>query len=115
MRFIKAGGVTRNMPKIDIQLVGEQEAPEVGTIYTITDVDEFKSAVQSFKGYRVTMKDAKGNEVVEALWKQDVAGPNSKIGAYVGLLGDNTDTWVGKKIKYTSWMKGNRNIEVVKA
>lgn len=102
------------MPKIDTQMVGEQEAPEIGVLYTITDVDEFKSAVQGYKGYRITMKDAKGNEVVEALWKQEVAGPNSKIGAYITALGDNTDAWKGKKVKYTTWTKGNRNIEVVK-
>jgi len=103
------------MPKIDTQLVGEQESPDIGVVYTITDVDEFKSAVQSFKGYRVTMKDATGNEVVEALWKQEVAGPNSKIGAYITALGNDTDKWIGKKVKYINWVKGNRNIEVVKA
>ena len=100
------------MPKIDTQMVDEMEAPTVDVLYIITDVEEFKSQVQGYRGFRVTMNDKNANEVVEALWKQDVAGPNSKIGAYIVALGSDTDDWKGKTIKYTSWVKGNRKIEV---
>lgn len=101
------------MPEILGKQIDEVEAPSLGVSYTITDIEEFRSTIRSFEGYRVTLQDTPNHQVVETLWKQEVYGPNSKIGAYVAALGKNTDTWKGKKIRYTQWVKGARRIEVL--
>ena len=101
------------MPEIKGEAIAEVEAPTVGVIYDVIDVEEFTSAVRTFKGYRVTLQDKPDHEVVATLWKQEVYGPNSKIGAFVEALGKNTDDWKGKRIRFDSWVKGNRVIRVL--
>jgi hypothetical protein len=60
------------------------------------------------------MKDeADGKEVVAALWMREVAGKQSKLGAFITELGDNTDAWTGKKIMIKSWRPNIRKIEVL--
>jgi len=101
------------MPEIKGEAVADVPTPIVGKEYTIMDAEQFRSQVHSYEGYRVTLKDDEGNEVVETLWSQDVYGPNSKIGAYVAALGKNTDDWKGKRIRYNNWAEGARRVEVL--
>ena len=100
------------MVKLDVQTTDEIPSAEEGKTYKITGAEEFSSQVRSFKGLRVTLKDAKDNEYVEALWLRSPVGPKSKLGAFIAILGKETKNWVGKSITFISWKQGNRLIEL---
>lgn len=102
----------KDIPKLDVQTTDEIPAAEEGKVYDIVSADEFSSAVRSFKGLRVTLKDLKGNEAVEALWLRSPVGPKSKLGSFVVVLGKDTKNWIGKRIRIISWKQGSRQIEL---
>lgn len=98
--------------------------PEEGKTYTITGVEEVKTAVQGYSGIRVTMKSTNPKDKADyatMLWLREVAGANSKLGAFMAAfkeaLGEdaayNTDSWVGKTIRFVSWQPRKRQIVVV--
>jgi hypothetical protein len=102
------------MPKIKVEIAESLPEPVEGHIYVIGEAELFTSAVRGYKGLRVPMKDVDGNdEVVAALWMREVAGEKSKLGAFISVLGDDTDSWTGKKIQVVAWRQGNRKIGVV--
>jgi len=101
------------MPKLDVDIADELPEPVEGQIYTIDGADLFVSQVRGYKGLRVSMIALDGTKVVAALWMREVAGENSKLGSFVKALGDTTEAWVGKKVKFVSWKAQNRKIEVV--
>jgi len=97
------------MPKLGVKL-SESFSPRLGEAYEIISVEEVTTQVRNLKGLRVTLRDSKGKENAEMLWLRDVVGRNSKLGAFIALLGDNTDRWVGKKIIFVSWMPRQREL-----
>lgn len=102
------------MPKIKTEIAESLPEPIEGHIYQIIEAELFTSQVKSYKGIRVGMKDvADGSEVVSALWMRDIAGEKSKLGSFISTLGDNTDSWTGKKIKFVTWRPNDRKIEVL--
>ena len=104
----------KNIPKIKVEIAESLPEPIEGHIYKITETELFTSQVRSYKGLRVAMTDeAGGAQVVAALWMREIAGEKSKLGAFVSVLGDESDSWVGKKIKVVTWRPSNRKIEVL--
>jgi hypothetical protein len=101
------------MPKIDVELAEQLPEPAEGHTYTITAAELFTSQVRAYKGLRVNLKEEDGTEVVAPLWMRSIAGEKSKLGAFVKCLGDNTDSWLGKKIKFVAWRANNREINQV--
>jgi len=102
------------MPKVKVEIAESLPEPIEAHIYVITEAELFTSQVRGYKGIRVSMKDvANGAEVVAALWMREVAGEKSKLGSFISTLGDNTDSWVGKKIKFVTWRPNDRKIEVL--
>lgn len=101
------------MPKINVEIAETLPEPKEGMIYTIAEAEPFTSQVRGYKGLRVAMTGQDGSTVVAALWTRDVAGEKSKLGSFITALGNDTDTWIGKKIKFTTWRQGDRKIEVV--
>lgn len=101
------------MPKIQVEIAESLPEPLEGHTYQITEAEPFTSQVRSYKGLRVTMLDEAGNTVVSALWTRDIAGEKSKLGSFIVALGNETDAWIGKKIKFVTWRLGDRKIEVV--
>lgn len=102
------------MVKIKTEIAEQLPEPVEGHIYKITETELFTSQVRSYKGLRVSMKDeADGNEVVTALWTREVAGTKSKLGSFLAALGDETDSWTGKKIRVVTWRPSDRKIEVL--
>ena len=102
------------MPKIDVEIAEQLPEPLEGHTYQIKETELFTSQVRGYKGLRVAMTDLEGDtEVVAALWTRDIAGEKSKLGAFIVALGNDTDTWNGKKIKILKWRSGDRQIEVV--
>ena len=102
------------MPKINVEIAETLPEPLEGHIYTITETELFTSQVRGYKGLRVAMTDIEGDKpVVAALWMREIAGSKSKLGSFVAALGDDSDTWVGKKIKFVTWRPNDRKIEVI--
>lgn len=113
-----------------VQLKGKVELaeslePEEGETYTITAVEEVKTAVQGFTGIRVVMKSVKKSDeknYATMLWMREVAGAGSKLGAFIKafkeFFGDeeqalNTDSWKGHQIRLLSWKSRKREIRVI--
>jgi len=101
------------MVKIKSELARSLPEPVEGKTYTIVNVEVIKTAVRGFDGVRVTLKDAKGNEYATMLWIRDRVGENSKLGAFLKVLGDDTDTWVGKKIRIQEWRPRQRTVVLI--
>jgi len=101
------------MVKLKTEIAESQPEPKEGTIYTIGECELITTQVRSYKGLRVAMKAEDGTEVVTVLWMRDVAGEKSKLGSFISALGDDTDAWEGKKIRFVAWREGNRKIEVL--
>jgi len=102
------------MVKLKTEVAESLPEPLEGHIYTIGEADLFTSQVRGYKGLRVPMKDVKDDtEVIAVLWMREVAGENSKLGAFLSVLGDETDSWKGKKIQVVAWREKNRKIQLV--
>ena len=75
--------------------VANVKEPEEGKNYIIENVEALTTAVQSFNGFRVTMKSTnKKDEETYAtmLWKREVASSTSKLGAFMKAFQDSMTT-----------------------
>jgi len=98
------------MPKIKAKLAKE---PEEGKTYEVVEAKENIATLpggQQATGIRVTLKDALGNEAGTMLWMREVASETSKLGSFLATLGDDTDTWKGKRITFVTWRERKRQI-----
>lgn len=99
--------------------------PEEGGSYEITAVEEVTTAVQTFKGIRVSLTSLKPGDKEEyatMLWMREQAGYKSKLGsflaAFTAFLDDeeaalDTDNWVGHKVRIISWKPKSREVAVI--
>ena len=106
--------------------VANVKEPEEGKNYIIEIVEALTTAVQSFNGFRVTMKSTnKKDEEIYAtmLWKREIASSTSKLGAFLQAFAKffdaeedstETDNWKGHEIKIVSWKMKNREIAIIK-
>lgn len=111
-------------PIIDVELASRRE-PEEGKSYKIEKVEEVKTEVRGYAGYRVIMSSINPKDkekYTTMLWAREVASEQSKLGAFIkaftAFFGDpemarNTDNWIGKTIKFISWKPRSREIVVV--
>ena len=101
-------------PKIDADLPPRgEEAITIGKTYTILLAETFVSEVSKYKGIRVTLEAGLDDVLAIPLWLGDVVSRNSKLGAFISLLGDNTDEWLNKQIQFVQWEPKHREIKVV--
>jgi len=100
------------MPKIKTEIVETQPEPSEGMTYNITASEVIKTQRKGYDGVRVSLKGTDGSIRGTMLWLRDTAGVKSKVGAFVGLLGDDTDSWIGKNILIVKWQEGNRQIQL---
>jgi len=98
------------MPKITDVKLAERRPFYEGLEGNITKAEIVKTAVHGWDGVRVVLQDDNGVEYSEVLWKRNEVGPKSKLGAFILELGDNTDDWVGKRIKILVWKEKAREI-----
>ena len=96
-----------------LPLPGE-EAIVLNKDYLIMSVEEFTSDVQGFFGWRVILDGGSNNLLAIALWVRDIVGRKSKLGAFIETLGNDPDGWVGKIIRFVSWVAKERAIMEVK-
>jgi len=99
------------MPQLP--LPGE-ETLKLGQKYVILSVEEFKSDVQGFLGWRVTLDGGKDDLLAIPLWVRDIVGRSSKLGAFLVALGQDSDSWNGHIIEFVKWQPRDREIKVVK-
>lgn len=91
---------------------GPQDLTE-GKEYEIASVEQVKTQLRGLDGLRVTCVDQDGEQATTMLWLRDTVSANSKLGAFITALGNNTDDWEGKIIYTRFWRDRNREIEVV--
>lgn len=113
-----------------VQLKGKTELAtgkdiEEGKTYKITAVEEIKTAVQGYNGLRVVMASTNPKDketYATVLWLRDRASATSKLGSFISAFLEffgnedeamNTENWVGKTIRVTSWTPKKRTIVVV--
>jgi len=113
------------MPKITTELA-EGVEPTEGHTYFVTEVEETKTAVQGFSGYRVGLEPTKrkaddDGKYATMLWKREQAGITSKLGsfmaAFLDFYGDedkafDTDNWIGCTVRIVKWAPKQREVEV---
>lgn len=97
----------------DVKLAEQLPGFEEGDVIEIKSVEVVQTAVQGFRGVRVSGTDQNGTEKAEMLWLRPVVGSRSKLGAFIAALGNDIDKWVGKKVKIITWRHRNREITVV--
>lgn len=107
------------MPEIKAKIVVQLPEPEAGEKYVIQQAklkDTKNSDQEEFSGVEVKLASIKGGKEPIAqtmLWYKEEAGENSKLGCFLKALGNNTDTWVGKKIEFLEWKNKKRSIGVI--
>ena len=101
------------MPEIPVDFVQALPEPEEGKEYKIVSAELVTTAVQGFKGVRVILEDDEGNQYATMLWLRERVGSTSKLGAFIAVLGRNTDDWIGKRIRIVRWRHRSRQVEVV--
>ena len=89
------------------------EAIVLGKKYNIILVDTVKTEVQKWEGVRVQLASSLTDVIAIMLWIGETVSGTSKLGAFIGALGDETDQWRGKNIKFVRWTEKNRKIEVL--
>lgn len=102
------------MPKIGTEVREGADNVEIGVVYHIDNVEEVKTEVSFYQGIRVSLIGAKKQEGNVMLWQRPITGSGSKLGAFMTLLGDNTDKWLGQNIIFKSWQQGARLVELAK-
>jgi hypothetical protein len=102
--------------------------PSEGVSYTITGVEPTTTAVQSYKGLRVTFEPVKrapndNDEYAMMLWTRKQAGQFSKIGSFINgfteFFGNEDEgrkykKWVGHTVRLVEWKQKKRRIVVEK-
>ena len=115
------------MPKLTTKLA-EGVEPVEGQAYVITEVNDIKTPVQGYSGYRVVLepikrKEGDDNKYATVLWARETAGVLSKLGsfikAFMDAFGDedtamDTDSWKDATILIKKWRQKDREVEVVK-
>jgi len=82
--------------------------------YEIKDVEPFTSELRGFEGIRVTLGNGSESDWTLALWTgRSVVGRKSKLGAFIEALGRDTNKWIGKRIQFRRWDRGDRVIAKV--
>lgn len=109
------------MPKINTKIIKNLPEPIEGKTYQIVKVSEKESKEKGLKGFEVVLapivkgvvETVRDNFAQTMLWYKEEAGATSKIGSFMSVLGDDTDLWVGKNIRFVEWEAKNREVEAV--
>ena len=98
------------MPKIKTEVVETPPEPQEGVTYKIESAEIIHTQRRGYDGLRVSLKGNDGSIRGTMLWMRETAGTKSKLGTFVAVLGNDTDTWIGKNITVIKWQEGNRQI-----
>jgi len=102
-------------PELGIE-VGEGDTVELNVPYEIVNVEEdVTTEVRFLQGVRIEFMPSKGEVARVMCWRRPVVGKASKLGAFITLLGTNTDDWLHKWVIFRNWVQGGRTIELTGA
>ena len=92
-----------------LALPGEEEI-EYGVAYEVVSCEPFVSDVQGFSGYRLVLQAKEGEPFTIPLWRRDVVGRKSKMGAFLVALGRDMKSWPGRWVEFLLWEPRNREV-----
>jgi len=99
--------------EIDVELIERLQEPEEGKVYQIESVEYIETPLQRLKGWRVTLREVStGTLYSTILWKKEHVGSRSKLGCFIAVLGNKTENWTGKVVRFVSWKLKDRMIEL---
>ena len=100
--------ISKPLPNFHVGLIGKITSVEV--IKTKMGVDALRVALSDTN----CEESGDGNtQHVDVLWLREKVSRNSKLGAFLLVLGDDTDEWLGKTIVIDRWQERDRKIQVV--
>ena len=102
-------------PELGTKLQEGADDVKLNVSYMINGVEEVLTEKSNYDGHRIELLDAKGGLGTVMLWSRPVTSPKSKLGAFITLLGSNTDEWLRKWIVFRGWEENNRNVECCEA
>jgi len=101
--------ISRGLPTFHTGLIGKISKAEV-----------VKTKLKGLDALRVILSDTNceesgdgSTEHADVLWLREKVSKNSKLGAFLSVLGDETDKWLGRTIVIDSWSEKDRKIQVV--
>jgi len=112
------------MVKLEANITKPMPNFHEGLSGTISKAEVIKTQLRGYDGVRVVLSNTnceecgrtqglETNEHADMLWLRDNVGQKSKLGAFIIALGDDTDTWVGKRIVIKTWQSKVRAIQVL--
>lgn len=103
------------MAKIGVKIVEPTPDFEEGKAYHIKDVQRVRTDKRDYDAYRVEGIEVEtGDEAATMLWVSDEVSTDSKLGAFLTVLGDETDAWKDKIVECVRWRDKERIITVRK-
>lgn len=111
------------MPKINVQLAEPTIEPKEKQTYKITKAEEITTQKEEYKAIRVSLKQKdEETEYATMLWISDTIPSNSKLGCFIDAFnsfykdnekGYDTDNWLNHEVRFISWVRKDRQIEVI--
>jgi len=108
------------MVKLNTKISKPLPTFHVGLIGKISKVEVVKTKLRGLDAVRVVLSDTNceesndgSNEHSDVLWLRERVSKNSKLGAFISVLGDDTDKWIGRTIVFDRWQEKDRKIQVV--
>ena len=99
-------------PETGIEVVEGGDLVELNKPYEIVSVEDTTTEVSMYQGFRVQLLAADGDVGSLMLWKQQRVSTRSKTGAFLALLGTNTDNWLHQWVIFRAWERNNRRLEL---
>jgi len=106
--------------KLNTKLSKSLPTFHVGLIGKISSVEAIKTKIRGLDAIRVVLSDTNceeandgTNEHADVLWLRERVSRNSKLGAFISVLGDDTDKWLNRVIVFDKWQEKDRKIQVV--
>lgn len=103
------------MTKLNTEVRENGDTIVEGETYQIVVAEEVTTEARQFAGLRIHLVDVFGEEFVVMLWLRQITGKSSKAGTFITLLGNDTDLWVGKWIRFNQWQDRSRDIQLMDA
>lgn len=105
------------MPKINTKVAETQPDLSEDGEYEVVTVESMKTIQNNWPAIRIACKDAEGIEFVAMAWlPKDMSqgtADYSKLGAFMSKMGDDTDSWVGKKFRVDEWKAKHNEIAII--
>lgn len=99
-------------PETGIELVEGGDLVELNVPYEIVFVEDITTQVGMYQGFRVSLLSADAKDGSVMLWKQQRVSTRSKTGAFLALLGTDTDNWLHNWVIFRAWERNNRRVEL---